>query len=699
VASYQVGCDIGGTFTDVVVVDENGTVLTDKADSTPDDLSRGLLQALDNVAGQLGVDSRALLAATKRFVNGTTVVTNCIAELKGARVGLITTRGFGDNLLIARSARNAYRDHTKQVNVPQLVPRDLVVEVDERIDKKGTVVVPLRAEDAARAVDALIERGVESIAISLLWSFANPVHEEALADLVRTRHPGMFVSVASRLHPVIREYERTMTTVLNSFTGLNVVAYTGHIERLLADRGLTVPVTFMQGFGGTLSAAEARDRPINLVDSGPAGGVIGAQRLAARLGIADIVTADMGGTSFDVSVLPGNRTSVTTRVMLRDQFLTAVSKIDVLPVGAGGGSLAWIDVRGVPQVGPHSAGAEPGPACYGRGGTEPTVTDAVAVLGLLDAGAFLGGRRRLDTAAAKAAVERVIGRPLGLDADHAAAAIYRVVTANMSNAVRAVTVQRGHDPRHFVLCAYGGALGLFACDIAKTIGISKVVVAAEAPVFSAYGLLASDDIRTQSRSVMWGGGEAKEVVLALHEIEDELVVALHAQGYPDDRIEIEWQGDFKFTGQTWDLRVPIPRSANLSSSDLEDIQEGFAAIYEAEYGEGTAWQNSPVILLAVRVIARGLAEHQEPARWALGDPTSGSAARIGGREVFLAREGRRATAILEHPLTTIQLSTGWTATVDAWRNLVLVDHADGPPGASAATTVRSQADHKEHNDR
>src|SRR5919199_1395017 len=381
--TYQIGCDIGGTFTDIVVVTSDGAVYTDKSDTTPGDLTEGVLAALEAVCGQLGAGLDDVLADTTRFVNGTTSVTTSIAELKGAKVGLIPTAGFRDPLRIARAPRTNERDHHRQVNVPDIVPRDCIVEVAERIDKTGSVVIPLDRYQAATAIDALVAKGVESIAISLLWSFANNAHEEDLARIVAERHPDIYVSVASRLYPMAREYERTVTTVLNSFTGLAVVRYTERIEGLLRERGLKAPMSFMQGFGGTISAEDARERPISLVDSGPAGGVVGARHLGDELGIENVLTGDMGGTSFDVSVLPEGRFTVTQRVMLRE-LLTGLSKIDVLVVGAGGGSLGWIDARGVPQVGPQSAGAEPGPAAYGRGGTEPTVTDAVVALGIID---------------------------------------------------------------------------------------------------------------------------------------------------------------------------------------------------------------------------------------------------------------------------------------------------------------------------
>jgi N-methylhydantoinase A len=689
---YQIGCDIGGTFTDVTAVDSGGSVYSDKSDTTPHDLSLGLIAALENLAERIGSPLDQVLPQTTRFVNGTTAVTNSIAELKGARVGLITTQGFGDNLLIARSARSADRDHHRQLNIPQIVPRERIVEVNERVDRKGSVVVPLSDADARAAVRRLIDMDVEAIAISLLWSFANPGHEEQLAAAAAEEAPGLFISVSSRLHPMIREYERTMTTVLNAFTGIRVAEYTGRIERELADRGLRIPIGFMQGFGGTLTADEARERPITLVDSGPAGGVIGAQALATRLGIKNVVTADMGGTSFDVSVLQGNKPLVTQRVMLRDQFLTALPKIDVLPIGAGGGSIAWVDARGIPQVGPRSAGAEPGPVCYGKGGVVPTVTDASAVLGLLAPQAFLGGRRELALEPAREAMEREIGKPLDVDAVHAAAAVYRMVTANMSNAVRTVTVERGHDPRTFSMVAYGGALGIFAADIAREVGIRQVIIPADAAVFSATGLLNSDDVRTRSQSAMWVGGDVGTIAQGLCDLDDELTATLRAAGYAEAAIDVAWEGEFKYAGQQWELPVPLPRDRGLSESDLTEAQTRYGSLYEAEYGSGSAWVGSPVVLVAVRVTATGRVAALEPTP---AEPVPASQRRLtptGSRRIFLpllaeetdvavydtqiARAGNEidGPAILEHPLTTLQIPPGWNARIDEWGNFILTDH-------------------------
>ncbi|MBS9376011.1 hydantoinase/oxoprolinase family protein [Rhodococcus sp. B50] len=692
---YQIGSDIGGTFTDVAVVDDQGRIWTDKADTTPRALGDGLLAALDNVAAQMHVGLEDLLGRTTRFVNGTTAVTNSIAELDGARVGLLTTRGFGDNLTIARSARNAHRDQHFQRNLPQLVPRERIVEVSERIDRKGVAVVPLAEAEARRAIESLVAQDVDSIAISLLWSFRNPAHEELIADIVEKEYPGIFLSVSHRLHPVIREYERTMTTVLNSFTCLRVAEYVSSIESRLAERGLTVPIAFMQGFGGTVSAREALDRPITLVDSGPAAGVIGSQALAKRLGIDNIVTGDMGGTSFDVSVLPGQRTSVTQRVMLRDQFLTALAKIDVLPIGAGGGSVAHLDARQMPQVGPASAGADPGPACYGRGGQRPTVTDAAAVLGLLNPDVFLSGRRSLDLDAARTALTADFGSRLGIDAEDSAIAIYRIVTANMSNAVRAVTVERGHDPREFALCSYGGALGIFACDIARASGISTVLVPREAAVFSAHGLLDCDDVRTRVRSLNSKAAASDEVRDALVVLEDEAAAALRDSGYTDRDIEFTWQLDLKFSGQQWDLTVNLVRNPQFGAAELQKVIDDFPHRYELEFGEGSAWIGSPVLVMAARVIARASAGRPTPLRVAAGRDNTVADARTGSREVRIPSRGQRipvdvynaelfaegpgvvGPALLEQPLTTVFVPEGWTHQVDAFGNHLLTDATAG----------------------
>jgi N-methylhydantoinase A len=700
---FQVGCDIGGTFTDVVVADSDGRVYTDKSDTTHDDLTVGVVAALENVAGQLALGVDEVLESTTRFVNGTTIVTNSIAELRGARVGLIATGGMGDIMRIARSPRNTQRDHHLQGNVPDLMDRDCIFEVEERIDSRGEVVVALTRAEAERVVDAVAAKNVESVAISLMWSFRNNAHEELLAALFAERHPDLYISVASRVHPLMREYERTVTTVLNAYTGIRVSEYTEEVERVLRARGLKVPVSLMQSFGGTLSTSDARDRPIALVDSGPAGGVVGTSRLAALTGLPNLIAGDMGGTSFDVSVLAKNEYSVTQRVMLRE-FLTGLSKIEIISVGAGGGSIGWIDARGVPQVGPRSAGSFPGPACYDRGGTEPTTTDAAVVLGLIDPTTFLAGRRTLDAEKSAEAIRTRLAEPLSTSVEEAAAAMHRLTVATMSDAVRTVTVERGLDPRDFVFCAYGGALGMFAADICRSMQIGRAIIPHSSSVFSAYGLLGTDDVRNVARSVSWGGeSDITEVRDTLLAIERHALDGLREAGYPEAEIDVEWQGDFRFVGQLHDLTVPIPRSAELTREDLETVRDGFADRFEAQYGEGTAWQNAPVILEAVRVIARGTPDRYEESPGEADG--SAAAAPTTSRRVFRAELGVWADlpvyaaaelgvgatlegpAIIEHPLTTVLVPEEWHLEVDRFGNYGMEDRAARPDHAAASAAV------------
>lgn len=341
-------------------------------------------------------------------------------------------------------------------------------------------------------------------------------------------------------------------------------------------------------------------------------------------------------------------------------------------------------------MGPQSAGAEPGPICYGKGGALPTVTDASAVLGFLDPKAFLDGRRELSVEPAREAIEREIAKPLGVDVVRGAAAIYRMVTANMSNAVRTVTVERGHDPRHFAMVAYGGALGIFAADIARTAGIRKVVIPADAAVFSAYGLLNSDDVRTQARSAAWAGGDATHVAAGLGELDSRLVGALNAAGHSDEDIEVEWEGEFKYLGQQWELPVRLPRRADLTETDLAEVQARFPALYEAEYGSGTAWTGAPIVMMSIRVTATGKVAALAPTPAEL-PATPPVVQPSGSRTVFLPMVGKEAElavyaahravpgseiagpALLEHPLTMVQVPPGWKLRVDEWGDYVLTD--------------------------
>lgn len=686
-AQYQIGVDMGGTFTDAVVIDRNGNLWADKAATTPGHLLDGLVAALEAVAAQVAVPLNSLLADCDRFVHGTTIVTNSIAELRGARVGVLATEGFGDSLRIARSPRTDARDHHLQVNVPDIAPRDAIVEVPERVDKHGKIVADLDLGACEKAIRYLVEdRHVESIAVTFLWSFLNGAHEQLAAKLIGDLYPDVHVSLSSRIYPMIREYERSVTTVLNAFTAPKVARYVDEMTATLTARGLAVPVAFMQASGGSLSAEEARDTPIVLVDSGPVGGVVGANELARELGIPNVITGDMGGTSFDTSVIADNRLTMSARSYVRS-LLTGLAKVDVVAIGSGGGSIGWADPRGLLQAGPHSAGADPGPVCYGRGGDQPTVTDAMVTLGFIDPDYFLGGRTKLDKAAADEAL-RQLGEQVGMRPEQAAAAMYRVVVASMSNAVRGITVERGHDPRVFTFFAYGGATALFMVDICRELGIKQALVPNAEAVFSASGLLASDDLRVPSRSRFWTPGQpADDVNVALSELEASARERLRASGYADDEIDVHRFGDLKFQGQIFELTVPLP-AGELSQASLEELAERFPEMYEAEYGPGTAWVDAGVVMMAVRVEAKagtrkyryeggtaasssaGAAERE---RRAVILPETGEQISIPVFDGDLLPIGRDVTgpAVIEKKQTTIFLPENSRGVLDRRRNLLI----------------------------
>jgi N-methylhydantoinase A len=601
---FHVGVDIGGTFTDLVAVADDGRTVRAKSFTTPDDYSRGIADGLEKLAGEAGMGLSELMGATSLFINGTTVVTNAIAELKGRRVGVIITAGFGDTLRIARSARTNEMDLHTQTPPPDIVDRTCVIEVDERIDFAGSEIIELNSDQVRDGARTLVEeRGCDAIAICFLWSFANPAHEQEAKRIVDEMYPELFVSASGEVFPVAREYERLVTTVFNAFTSKGVAEYVGALEGKLAELGCAVRPALMQSVGGLMSPEEARVLPIELINSGPVGGVVGARALAERLGLDDVITADMGGTSFDCALIK-NLTLIEAHRAELGKFATGLSMIDISAIGAGGGSIFWLDGRGAPRVGPASAGAVPGPACYGRGGTEPTVTDVAVAMGLMDPKYFLGGSIALDLGAAEEAIRRVIAEPLGWDTDRTLAGLYQIVVDAMSNAVRAISIERGHDPRSFAMIGYGGASGLFLPLICRTMGISDLVIPANAAVFSAYGLLWSDAVRSRVQTVNWivPAAPVEPVNAVLANLAAQAAEALRLRGFADAAIEIKYEGDFKFAGQAFELTIPLP-DGTLTDAHRADLMETFITTYEQLNGPGTAWVGFPIVMLNARVTA------------------------------------------------------------------------------------------------
>jgi N-methylhydantoinase A len=682
-AGFYVGVDIGGTFTDLVAVDAEGRSHRAKAPTTPDGYTKGIVEGLTRLAKVAGADLSDLMAGTRLFINGTTIVTNVIAELKGRRVGVITTRGFGDTLDIARSARTNDLDLHTQTPPPRLVERGDIVEVDERVDFSGRAIVPLDEDQLRAAADRLVANGCDALAICFLWSFVNPAHERRARELVAEAHPDVFLSVSSDVFPVAREYERLVTTVFNAFASKGATEYVSQLEGELERLGCAVEPALMQSVGGVLSPEEARELPIQLIESGPVGGVVGARALAAELGLKDVITADMGGTSFDTALIKDGELTVVHRAEV-GKFATGLSMIDISIIGAGGGSIFWIDERGAPRVGPHSAGAVPGPAAYGQGGTEPTVTDAAVAAGLIDPDYFLGGQMKLDRDAAIRAVQDRIATPLEQDLDTALHGLFRITVEQMAGAVRAISIQKGHDPREFTMLGYGGASGLFLPLICRSLGIGEVIVPLGAAVFSAYGLLFADAVRSfvQTVNFIVPAGPLEPVNAALAELTEKARGSLIRRGFAPDDIEMVFEGDLQFAGQAFEVTVPLP-AGQLTEEHRGELAGAFLAEYERRYGPGTAWEGFPVLMLNARVTAIGAVPRP---RFAAASANGGGpgTAEAGRRKLLEVDSGERieapvyrslspgahiaGPALIEDVDTTIYVPPRASLRVDEYRN-------------------------------
>jgi N-methylhydantoinase A len=486
---YRIGIDVGGTFTDLVALDPAGRVTLAKAPSTPADPSIGVMAGLERLAEALGVERGAMLEQTERIVHGTTVATNALLERKGARVGLLTTEGHRDVLEMREGLKDDRYD-LRQPPPEPLVPRHRRLGVRERIRADGRVETPLDRESLTAAIAKLARAEVESVAVCYLHAWRDDRHERETAEALRAALPSAYVSLSSAVFPQIKEYERVCTTVVNAYVGPALGRYLGRLEARLIEAGYRGPVLIIQSHGGVATIADAVNLAAGGVLSGPAGGVAGSRHAACLIGQPDLILFDMGGTSTDISLVVDGAAQIAADRRLAGQRV-ALQALDIVSIGAGGGSLARVDAAGVLHVGPESAGAEPGPACYGQGGTQATVTDANLVLGLLDPNGFLGGRTRLDRGAAEAAIDR-IAAALGVDRMAAAEGIHRVIDARMAEGIRLVSVRRGVDPRRFAILAFGGAAGLHVTAIARQLGLSRVVVPRLAAVLSAWGMLTSD---------------------------------------------------------------------------------------------------------------------------------------------------------------------------------------------------------------
>jgi N-methylhydantoinase A len=674
----RIGVDIGGTFTDVTVMDAaDGSVRFGKALSTPDDLVRGIMDAIE-VAG-------CDVADADFIIHGSTVAINAILERKGARAALVTTRGFRDVYEIGRINRPDSFNLFFKKHVP-LIDRDLRFEVAERTAHDGAVLTALDTEEAGAVATAVRAAGAESVAVMFLHSYANVEHERRMAEILRAALPDAFVTTSHGVSREQREYERTSTVAANAYVGPRVSSYLERLEaRLEADR-FGGNLLIMQSSGGLCDVATARSQCIQMLESGPAAGVVASAAIGPALPTRDLICFDMGGTTAKACVLQAGQASLASDYFVGGYnagLAIRIPVIDIKEVGTGGGSIAWIDDGGALHVGPESAGASPGPACYGRGGAEPTVTDAHLVLGHLDPDRFLAGRMRLDVDAAERALTERIASPLGLDVPVAAAGIVAIATASMANAVRAVTTERGLDPRDFALVAYGGAGPLHAVDVARELAVATVVIPFAPGTFSAFGMLTADLRREYARtfrtSLTPAGLRALDAPYA--ELETEARTWLGGAGIPSDETTLERAIDVRYVGQNYSVTVPLP-----AAGDATDVKAAFDAVHLQRYGHHAPEESAEIIGVRVSIVGRlrkptvralEAGGRRPPPAAELGtrnvrfDGGEGIETRIVDRHALLAGNRIDGPAIVQEDGSATVLPPGSAATVDASGHLIV----------------------------
>ena len=601
----RIGIDVGGTFTDLVAMDEGGsTPVAFKTPTTPADPSDGVLNGIEGLASSVGMDARELLDKAQVIIHGTTVATNTLVERKGAKVGLITTEGFRD-LLEIREGLKEDRYNLRMDQVEPLAPRYLRVGVEERVDASGKVRRGLDVEGLRRQVEYLKSEGVDSVAICFLFSFLNPDHEKEAERIVREMLPDAYVSASHVILPQIKEFDRLSTTSLNAYVGPSLSSYLERLESRISDAGGSVPLFVIQSNGGIAPVKDSSEQAVRSILSGPAGGAAGAAHVARQLGERRVIALDMGGTSTDITLIENGSPHITGE-KFESGWKIAVPTVDIHTLGAGGGSIARVDEGGVLRVGPTSAGADPGPACYGRGGTQPTVTDAALVLGLLDIERFLGGAVALNTDRAIEAIRSEVAEPLGIEVEAAAEGILRVVSSSIAEGIRLASVSRGLDPREFVLMGFGGAAGLVATRVAREIGIERVVIPPAGPVLSAFGMMASDlkhDLalsHPSSLSTVDLDGLRSAFAALIEDGRERIRTA----GAAESDISVHLSADMRYLDQIYEVTVDVP-DLNLQDDELrvrwaENMHMRFEQLYAYRQQE----QDIRIVTLRASAVGR-----------------------------------------------------------------------------------------------
>jgi N-methylhydantoinase A len=638
----RIAIDIGGTFTDATLIDEEtGRVSIAKVSTTPSDPSEGFMNAVDRALSEGGVGA----SQVGSVVHATTVATNAIIEGKIARGGFVTTGGFRDLLEIARQVRPTLYDPQFEKTKP-LIPRDRAVEVIERLDAKGGVLIPLD-ESSVRAAAAILRReGVESVAVCLLHSYVNPAHELRVGEILAEELPGIPVSLSAEVAPEFREYLRASTTVINAAIRPVVERYLERLEKRLVEVGIDAKLLVMQSSGGVFGSEAAARKPVFMVESGPAAGVIASAALGETLGMADILSFDMGGTTAKVGLIQGGKPSVTKDYQVGGHASAGIGGmslagypvrtpvVDLVEIGAGGGSIAWVDSGGLLRVGSQSAGADPGPVCYRRGGVEPTVTDANVVLGRLNPSYFLGGELGLDVDGARRAIEERCARPLGLSVVEAANGIVEIANAAMVNALHLISVQRGYDPRDFILVAFGGAGPVHANALARDAEMPTLLIPRSPGIFSATGLLATDLKRDLSATVMrrLTDLDPAEVEGTFTGLERSGAAELEAEGLPPGAIDSVRQIDMRYVGQSYELTIET--AGRFDTAAVDSLSERFHDEHDRMYGFSAPAEPTECVSLRVTTVGR----IAKPAQRLL-DPADGAPEPRERRPVYFAEAG------------------------------------------------------------
>ncbi|USZ73628.1 hydantoinase/oxoprolinase family protein [Natronosalvus halobius] len=691
---HVIGVDTGGTFTDTVIVNEAGERVTGKSGTTPADPATGIMNSLSDAARALDSNLETVLEETEVLFHGTTLTTNTVLERTGGDVGLITTKGHRDALHIGRTKSRTtglseyeMQHYASQSKPEPIVPKQRIQELDERIDYKGSAVVGLDDEQVREAVRDIVDE-VDSLAVNLLWSFENPDHEQRVAEIAAEEAPDLPTYLSHEVTARLGEYERGATTAVNAYTAPILEAYVEDLVDELRDAGLDAPVYIMKSTGGAMPVSDASTEAVATIMSGPTGGVIGSQYVGTEIGTENLICTDVGGTSFDVGlIIDGEiQTRPTTSV---HQYTLYQLTVDIDSIGSGGGSIAWIDEGGALRVGPDSAGADPGPACYGQGGTRPTVTDADLLLGYISPDYFLGGRRDLDADAAETAMREHVAEPLDMTVEEAAAGVFEIVNGAMADLLRQMTIERGHDPREFSVLAYGGAGPLHASFYADDLDAESVVIPLgdTASVFSAFGIASSDlnwveEVSNPSLAPF----DPADVTEAFEALESAVRSDFDEQGVDHENVTFSREVDLRYKGQVHQVSVDAP-TGGLTETDLDDVLDRWEAKYEGLYGSGSTYADAQVELVNQRVLAS--AETMDPTLSA--DDSMSEEPQIGTRDVYWPGpsgfvetdiyDGERIVpdmsivgpAIVQLPDTTVTIRPHQEATVDDYRNIVITE--------------------------